>query len=338
MSQQKKKRVLFRADGNNEIGLGHVYRSLATAERLAESFDCYFAIRNPAPELSRMIGNTCIPISLDDFESREAEAVSIATSIVPAINADIVTLDGYEFDTAYQSAIKHHCTATLISIDDDQPFHYTADIVINHAAGISPDAISKEPYTRLCLGYDYLMLRKEFLQDPTGGVPATKSSLLVCFGGADPQDHTGQTVSCLLKEKPVDAITVILGGAYEHLPKLMEAVSGDDRVNLKKNLDAREMASLMQETQLSIVPASTIALEAFSMGLTLVTGMTAANQQNIYSGLLKEKSVYGVGEFSTLTCSGLISAVGNALVKYKEQASTPKQRNKDGLLNLYNSI
>jgi UDP-2,4-diacetamido-2,4,6-trideoxy-beta-L-altropyranose hydrolase len=338
VSQEEKKRVLFRADGNSEIGLGHIYRSLAIAERLSVNFDCYFAIRNPTKGLSKMISDTCTLISIDDFQNKEAEAVALATNVAPGIKADIITLDGYDFDTAYQSAVRQHYKATLISIDDDQPFHYTADIVINHAAGINPAVISREPYTKLCLGYDYLMIRKEFLQNYVLMEHSEINSVLVCFGGADPQDLTGKTVSWLLGEKSVGVLTVIVGAAYEHLQRLKEAVSDDARVDLKVNLTAPEMAGLMRKSHVAIVPASTIALENFSMGLMLICGMTAANQQNIYAGLVKEKSVYGIGDFSNLTCSRLLAVFKETSNRYKEHFSAPKQKNTDGLVNLYNSI
>ncbi|MDB5222992.1 MAG: Spore coat polysaccharide biosynthesis protein predicted glycosyltransferase, partial [Chitinophagaceae bacterium] len=51
MSRKPKSHILFRADGNSKIGLGHVYRCLAIAERLSEHFNCYFAIRQQSSEL-----------------------------------------------------------------------------------------------------------------------------------------------------------------------------------------------------------------------------------------------------------------------------------------------
>ena len=59
------KKILFRADGNNEIGLGHVYRCLAIAERLNGKFECYFAIRQPSIELKNAIESYATLIILD---------------------------------------------------------------------------------------------------------------------------------------------------------------------------------------------------------------------------------------------------------------------------------
>ena len=39
------KKILFRADGNEEIGYGHVIRSLALADMLKENFECIFVTR-----------------------------------------------------------------------------------------------------------------------------------------------------------------------------------------------------------------------------------------------------------------------------------------------------
>jgi spore coat polysaccharide biosynthesis predicted glycosyltransferase SpsG len=58
MCRQNRK-VILRADGNSEIGLGHVYRSLALAEMLNEDFETVFLIKKPLKELKRTILQTC---------------------------------------------------------------------------------------------------------------------------------------------------------------------------------------------------------------------------------------------------------------------------------------
>jgi spore coat polysaccharide biosynthesis predicted glycosyltransferase SpsG len=42
--------------------------------------------------------------------------------------------------------------------------HFVADAVINHAGGIEASRYSVEPYTQLCLGPAYALLRKPFIE------------------------------------------------------------------------------------------------------------------------------------------------------------------------------
>lgn len=339
IEKQNKKRILFRADGNSAIGLGHIYRCLAIAERLQDNFDSFFAIRNPSKELKETISREGIVIDLAEYDDYDEEAKHIATTVVSSYLIDIITLDGYFFDTAYQLSIKNTCKAVLICIDDYQPFHYAADIVINHAPGIDSSQISKEPNTKLFLGYDYLLLRKEFIN--AGSSPkkiGNINSVLVCFGGADPTDFTGKTVGCIANESSISEIIVITGSSYTETELLKETLKKHAHIQLKKNLDAASMIKLMQHAQLAIVPSSTISLEAFACNMLIITGITAQNQHNIYKGLLLEDTVFGIGDFDRLSCSHLLSTIKEMSFQFKNYCSTTKKKAGDPVADIYNSI
>jgi spore coat polysaccharide biosynthesis predicted glycosyltransferase SpsG len=48
-------RVVFRADGNMTVGLGHVVRCQALAQALQPRFAATFVLRNPVPALSQQL-------------------------------------------------------------------------------------------------------------------------------------------------------------------------------------------------------------------------------------------------------------------------------------------
>lgn len=330
--------VLFRADGNSQIGLGHVYRCLAVAARLSQDFNCYLAIRNPSIELKNSITGTATLIELDEYETYLEEAnalVDIATSY----DVRIITLDGYYFNTAYQKVIKEKSKAVLISIDDDQPFHYLSDIVINHAAGIDARKFSKAEYTKLFIGYDYLLLRKEFIKRLYKEKKISAiHSILICFGGADPGDFTSKTIECLLNEKSFSRITIVIGSAYNKTDDLKKMILGHAHIRMESNLNEKEMSELMFGSDLAIIPASTISLEAFACKMVIITGITADNQRHIYEGLIKEDTVYGIGDFNSLSCAGLLSIIEQASNKFKNYIFISERKDGDLLADLYKSL
>ena len=57
-----RRKIIFRADGNSEIGLGHIMRCLALAEMLEGDFDMSFAIQNPDEKIEKLIHETGINI------------------------------------------------------------------------------------------------------------------------------------------------------------------------------------------------------------------------------------------------------------------------------------
>lgn len=338
-NRSNKKRVLFRADGNLEIGLGHVYRCFAIAERLRNHFDCYFAIRDPSVQLKNIISKSFTLIEINKYENYIVEAEYIVSSVIVDYKIDIITLDGYYFNTDYQKVIKEKCNSFLVSIDDDHPFHYVSDIVINHAGGIDANKISKESYTKLFLGYDYLLLRKEFIR--LLNIPRKISgihSVLVCFGGADPFDFTGKVIDCLKDQQDIRRIIIIIGASYIHAGKLTHSTAEYKHVEIKSNLNAEILAEIMSSTDLAIVPSSTIGLEAFASKMILITGMTADNQQNIYSGLIRENTVIGIGEFNKLTREKILSSLKTASKKYSDYTFKLESNINDSLLLAFKSM
>lgn len=339
MDKGNKARILFRADGNNEIGLGHIYRCLAIAERLHYDFDCFFAIKQPSIQLKNIINKFSNVIVLNEYKDAIEEAEDLAKNIIVAYKIDIITLDGYNFNTEYQKIIKENCKSVLISIDDDEPFHYVSDIIINHAGGVDVNKISTESYTKLFFGYDYLLLRKEFIQLMNkkriiNGI----RSVLICFGGADPNDLTGKILNCLKNENKLKKIIVVIGASYTQTEKLKKSIAEHSHVEIKNNLDSNTLAELMFKTDLAIVPSSTIGLEAFASKMILITGMTANNQQNIYKGLIKEKTVIGVYDFNQLTCEELLGKINKANKKFSNYTFISKIESNDAVAELYQSL
>lgn len=338
-SKNNKARILFRADGSNEIGLGHVYRCLAIAERLSGDFDSFFAIRQPSIELRNVISKFANLIVLNEYKNYNDDAKDLSVNIVSNYRIDIITLDGYYFNTDYQKVIKEKCKSVLISIDDDQPFHYVSDVVINHAGGVDEAQISKESYTRLFLGYDYLLLRKEFIkllnaERKVDGI----HSVLICFGGADPDNFTGKMLDCLKNEPNIHKIIIIIGASYTQTEKLKCSIAEHTHVEIRSNLDAGTLSGLMSSTDLAIVPSSTIGLEAFASKMILITGRTAENQNAIYNGLIKENSVIGIDNFNGLTCQNLLKNLNKAAKKHSNYTFISKNKVHDAVFELYKSL
>ena len=214
-----KPNIFFRADGNQRIGLGHIYRSLALAEMLKASFDCHFIIRNPIPSLQRVILKTCL--SLIKLPETKNDLHEAKTQVLPLLyGKEIIVLDGYGFGTDYQKIVKEN-GSPLVCIDDIYSTHFVADMIINHAGGVSSDLYSMEIYTQLHAGPSVALLRKPFCQAAQNRQePADEASCFVCLGGADPKNDTLQVLRKLEASKTIEQCYVITGAAYAYLPEL----------------------------------------------------------------------------------------------------------------------
>lgn len=266
-------KILFRADAGQSIGYGHFIRTLALADMLKDDFDCVFYTQTPSEYQVGELNKVCAYVPLPADNSR-------FQIFLDALSGDeIVVLDNYFYTTDYQRRIKEK-GCKLVCIDDMHDKHYVADVVVNYGLVDRCD-FSVEKYTKLCLGDEYLLLRKAFLNYSEG--VARKKQILVNFGGSDPCHLTNKITKYLLSIGTDYRIMVILGkdGFLENEIR--------SRVQVLSNIDAISLARIMRESELGIFSASTISYEGRSQHLPMILGYYVDNQKEYFEKSIKMK-------------------------------------------------
>ena len=286
--------IYFRVDGSATIGLGHLYRTLAIYQMIERQYDSTFVISSSS--------KVAIPI-LEDHEVQNYTIDDDESYIDRLTKKDIVILDGYEFDSFYQLKIKEK-GAKLIVIDDLHDKHFYADALINTALGLSEALYKAEKYTNFYLGPDYVLLRFPFLERAKLPDSNSKSGIVICVGGSDPLNITGQIVSILLNQF-TDQITVVLGAGFVNEGPLRALINQSSNVRVFQNLSAGELVNLFSENEIIITSASVTAYEALCCNRNLIVGHYADNQLDMYNGLISANSALGVGSFTKVDKSRL---------------------------------
>jgi UDP-2,4-diacetamido-2,4,6-trideoxy-beta-L-altropyranose hydrolase len=278
------KRILFRADGNSQTGMGHIMRSLALAEMLGDTdrgFEQRFAVQQPSEVVLKLFAKKGIPVirlatnSLDEF--------------LPHVTADdVVVLDGYAYDEAFQRAVRKQAHK-LVFIDDLMQGKQVADVVINHAGDVTPADYQTEPYTKLLLGAGYALVNPAFQQkaQPKNG----ENKAFVNMGGADPHNVSREVVELLLTQHAGLHITVALGAENPHVDTFADLPK--DRLSIQQNLSAKQMARSIGGSGLSVVAASTIAYEVATVSRPMVIIQTADNQSRMVSFMRDRHMILG---------------------------------------------
>ena len=267
-----KRKIYFRADAGPEIGYGHYIRSLALADMLKRDFDCTMFTQTPTDYQLREAKDVCPVISLPNDDSKFDKFLDFLCG------DEIVVLDNYFFTTDYQRAIKTK-GCKLVCIDDMHDKHYVADVVINHGCD-DPSLFDKEDYTRLCLGFEYALLRKPFLESHND-IDRQKGFVVVCFGGSDPHNLTRKYVEYLIKSQGVEQIIAVVGDGYQY----RDVLSSIPKVEVHSRLSASEMANLFRSAEAVVCSASTTTYEALACGAKVYAGWYVDNQQEIYKTL-----------------------------------------------------
>ncbi len=289
-------KVYFRADGNSEIGLGHVIRSCAVAEMLRSEFACSFFIRKPSDYLRQQITIAgCTLVELSEFSTYEKEAEGWAGLLD---GSEIIVLDGYNFATKYQQILKQKSNK-LVCIDDMHAYHFVSDIVINHGL-TNASLYSKDENTILLLGPKYCLVRKAFSGSSKNEKRFQMNTAFICFGGADKLNLTTIYLRRIMQSGFVEKVHVVVGGAFQHLDALLieQKRWSSDRVFINKNLSAEKLAHLILESDIAVVPGSTIAIECACVGIGLISGYYVDNQRDINRMLLEEEMAFSINDFT----------------------------------------
>lgn len=281
--------LIFRADGNPQVGMGHIMRCLALAQMLGSPFR--FAVVQPAPEVVRLIedaGGTLVPILTDD----------VAGFLAVISTNDVAILDGYGFDEPFQRAVRERAKK-LVFIDDLLTGHQVADVVINHAGGITANDYDAEPYTKFFLGPHYALLRPAFLQpDGFGDAPAD-GPFFVSLGGADPMNTSVAVLDAIRQVDATQPVRIVLGPFHPDRAAVEAFRAQLPNLAILRNLSAAQMVAELHQCSLAITACSTIACEVCAINRPLIAVVTAENQDRLARFLSDEKLALSVN-FPTL--------------------------------------
>jgi UDP-2,4-diacetamido-2,4,6-trideoxy-beta-L-altropyranose hydrolase len=284
--------IIFRSDGGVEIGLGHIYRSLAIVKMLCKDFECVFASAAPPAFLLDELQKLHVPlIALDKVAypsvTSHVAGQEIAFDMGHILSGnEIVVLDGYWFGSHFQEAVKKK-GSTLVYIDDLHEGVYHADLIINQSPGVRADQYSAQPYTTFALGLDYAMLRPSFIQAAAAGQQNKKNNFVfICFGGADPMQLTWQSLEVVCNQPVFDKIYCVTSVKDDVACKVI--AEKDKRVQLLHQLNEADMCAVMKQCQYAIVPSSALLIEAIACGMEPVTCYYTQNQHDFHRAMVAE--------------------------------------------------
>ncbi|ELR70589.1 hypothetical protein C900_03570 [Fulvivirga imtechensis AK7] len=286
-------RLLIRADGGKETGLGHWSRCLFLATCVEPSREITFYVRD------KTLFDTTFPDARVEVVQIEDEEDFFST-----VNArDLVILDGYSFDATYVDRL-NALGALIIYIDDLFAPGIRADVVINHCPGIQPALFEDTAlHTSWFLGGKYSLVSNTFAPS-SYNFGERINNILLCMGGADPHN---KTVSIVQKYRDFflrfDRVDIIVGSAYQHIEGLKAECGDHQRFNIHKNLDKRSISKLMQRAGVAVLPSSTMALEYAHVGGVLYVVQTAENQKYLYKGLLSSGTALDISDVNDFDCS-----------------------------------
>lgn len=228
-----------------------------------------------------------------------------------------IVVDGYQFNSDYQRAIKDNGCKLLFCDDYGHCDRYSADLVLNQNLGASENLYaSRESYTRLLLGTKYCLLRREFAawREWKREIAPVARRVLVTMGGSDPQNVTARAIEALqiANIKGIEA-SVLVGGSNPHYPELQMSAS-HSQFPLRLLRDASNIAELICWADLAVSGAGSTCWELAFLGLPALLLDLAENQTEVAQQLHKRNCALHVGNSHVLPeelAQALRSVVGS---------------------------
>lgn len=272
-------KLVIRADGGLEKGMGHIYRMLTLAEELRKDFDITFLVKGDEVVMNKVKSNgfDAMNISNDEIE------------IISRINPDIVIFDKFEVKEDVVRKIKERSSKIIFLFDNESTANKYADAVINAIVGVKVKDMDRKTYC----GLKYLILRKEFHEywKRKKRISQDIKKVLLIFGGSDPSNLTSKTLD-VIQEYDFE-ITIVLGPHFAYFDELKSFNCKDVRV-LR---DINNVAELMYESDLVVTSLGLTTFEAFCTGTPAIIVCQNELQRKLCQYLSNLKLKYLLHEF-----------------------------------------
>ncbi len=246
----------IRTYGSSKFGMGHIFRSMAVAEKLKQmDIDVEFLLFEEEHQQIRDI------IDKSDFDEL---LLSSGCQIPPG---DFLLYDMPYADAAITGSFKKSSPGgKTVSLDYPDSTDESIDVAISlfdHPSMLEGRENNKR--TMFISGLEYAIIRQDFFQyKKNRTISSDIRKILVTFGGSDPQNHTLSVVKCISIER-YDEVTAIIGPRFTHAEDIVKFARNTSG-HLKVLDPQKSIGMLISEADLVICGAGTTMLETLFLG------------------------------------------------------------------------
>ena len=322
-------RIAIRVDASVASGVGHVMRCRTLAKALGtEGAGVQFICRAHAGNCTETLRADGFPVTVlsaptDKADSTEREDYAAWLGASQAHDADetIAALDGpidwmvvdhYGIDADWERRLRGHVDRILV-IDDLANRQHDCDLLLdqNYVHDMQTRYANKllRESTYL-LGPKYALLRPEYpdqrrIRQQSDG---EMRQVFVFFGGTDPDNLTGRTLSAFTASALQHiAVDVVVGANNPNRDALEAQAAAAPQITLH---DPRpHLADLMAEADLAVGAGGTTTWERCCLGLPSLVVSIAKNQQPACEALVRDGVIEWVGHHDQVTADDLAEAL-----------------------------
>ncbi len=291
--------ILFRADSSSTIGTGHIMRDLVLAAHYAkQGHTIIFATQDLQGSLKPNMDEARYEnIILKSNDIKELH------SLIKKCNIDLLVIDHYGIDYAFEKKLKKkNPSLKILAFDDTYQKHY-CNILLNHNISANKKKyiglVPKE--CELRCGRKYTLLRDEFIKEKKILKKRKKQNnkiktVFVAMGGADHSNINRAILKVIQKFQNLQ-VNLVTTRANQNLEALQKYCKNRKWVHL--HINSNKIAKLMSKSDFAIITPSVTINEIYYLNIPFIAIKTAENQIDMYH-YLKKKSYVVLHEFESM--------------------------------------
>ena len=306
--------ILFRCDGSVEVGMGHVVRCLALADHLRDSYDCsvQFAMRQSELGINKVKESYPVLESNEkDFNYKEW-----LTDCIEKTKTNVLIMDMRDGLTRKElKSIKKKTGIEVITIDDPEEKRLEADLAfyppVPQLKNMSWEGFKGE----LHIGWEYVILRKEFLKQylkPKNTIP----NVLISMGGTDEENMTEFVVNSLNQVNKKFKAIIIVGAGYPYL-KQLEKYLKEVQYAFELHQNPKNIALVMSQVDFAIISFGQTAYELVPLNIPALYFCLTKDHEESAQLFNKERIGESLGFYFDIKYHNTVETVTN-LLKEKE--------------------
>lgn len=263
-------KIRFITDGNNHLGLGHIYQSKTFANYIREKQEYdpeIIFLTQSSEEIASIIRN-------EGYQVIQFESDDLMFQFLERDNPDVIIFDKLDIDPLFAKRIKDNLAARLAIFTCITEANKYADVSVMGAMGSHFENV----VTSNCgivhyNGPKYLILRPEFfnLHQCSETVKQNKGLVVtLLFGGADPAGLTCAILKELFVVDDIARVNVIIGNAFKDLDELNNIQKGILPFSCQILKNISNVEEILSSSDLAIVSPGISFFEALRCGTPVI--------------------------------------------------------------------
>lgn len=289
-------RLWLRADGSAAMGLGHVMRLLALAERARDQdINPCFVVGGSQVARDIVVGRGFAAVAAVDGSRSWLDEIG---------RDDLVIFDGYQFELDLLRAAGRRASR-VAAVDDFEDGDFPVDVLLNQNPVPAPK-YTVNPDGVVLIGPRYALVRQEFLEYRRDRSSDPAGTLLITMGGSDVAGLARVALQHPTWPAYFERMLVVVGPAAdlpaEDLPSKAEVVRSP-----------ADVAGTFAAGDAAISAAGSTTWELLAMGLPTALVQVVDNQRHIGPGVAREEAALFLGDHESFA-----SAFGGAVRRLAE--------------------